>query len=221
MQRQRGKAEVVKKWKVVCLGDSNTSYPDPAFLPESQWVTLLGNRTELTVVNKGTPGKTSSTMLNNFQADVIAMQPDYCIIEEGANDALNWVTGDITMSNIDQMVQLCKANNIKPIIMNCNPQQYSAAYVDARPSLAGKNRNWEDANYLPLTRSLEQAYCTANNIPLIDIYEPALNGDGTQNTSMYMSENASISGAAETHVHFNTAGHLMVFNKLKTLFGLG
>ncbi len=221
-RKNKGQVTVIGKRKIVCLGDSNTWYPDESITPTaSQWVSLLAARPEVTVINSGYPGRTSAYMLANFKTLVLDYAPDICIIEEGGNDALNGVTGDVTMNNIAQMVSLCIANHIQPWIMNCNPQQYSAAYVDARPSLAGKNRIWEGDSYLPLTRRLEKAFCDANGIPLIDIYTPLLNPDGTQNTFLNASENANISGAAESHVHMNAAGHAIVFGILKNLLGLG
>ncbi len=211
-RRNKGETTIIGKRKIVCLGDSNTWYPDESITPTaSQWVSLLSGRIEVSVVNSGAPGRTSAYMLENFQALVLDHKPDICIIEEGANDALNGVTGDVTMNNISQMVALCKSHGITPWIMNCNPQQFSAEYVDARPSLAGKNRIWEGANYLPLTRSLEKTYCEANNIPLIDICSPLLSSDGTQNTALN----------AADKVHMNAAGHLIAFNKIKYLLGLG
>lgn len=223
-RRERGVTTVIPQRKICCIGDSNTWYPSPGYPDEaSQWVTLLSNRREVTVINSGAPGKTSGYMLSNFKTLVLDHKPHICIIEEGGNDSFNKITGDVTMSNIDQMVQLCKANNIVPWIMNCNPQFYSRPYMIAR-NYTDETKyclDWENQSYLPTARDLEKTYCETNSIPLIDIYTPFIKSDGTQDTSYYCSENANISGASETHVHLNAAGHLVVFNKIKALLGLG
>lgn len=208
----RSNATVIGLRKVVCLGDSNTWYPDESITPTAnQWITLLSARRELSIVNSGAPGRTSAYMLANFQTLVLDYKPNIVIIEEGANDALNWITGDQTLANIKSMVALCRSNNIIPVIMNCNPQQYSEAYCAARPSLSALNPHWEGTNYLPLARSLIKAYCEEEKIQLINIYDPLLLPDGTQNTSLNASDN----------VHMNAAGHLIVFGLLKKYFGLG
>lgn len=208
----RSMATFIPLRKVVCLGDSNTWYPDNSITPTTdQWITLLSARRELTVINSGAPGRTSAYMLANFQSLVLDYSPHTVIIEEGANDALNWITGDQTLQNIQTMVALCRARNIVPVIMNCNPQQYSADYVSTRPSLAGKNPNWEAINYLPRARTLLANYCAETGIALIDIYRPLLNADGTQNITLNASD----------RVHMNAAGHMIVFNLLKKYFGLG
>lgn len=196
---------------IVTIGDSNMWYPDESITPTAnQWITLLASRKELSINNQGWPGKSSATMLAEFDAKVIANKPDIAIIEEGGNDALGWVTGDITMANIQAMCEKCFAAGIKPVIMGATPLFYSAEYVDARPSLSGKNRIWEDTNYLPLYRSLVKTYCQAKNIPYVDVYTDLLNPDGTQNTSLN----------AADKIHMNATGHLIVYRKFCKLFNL-
>lgn len=97
--------------KIVCMGNSltegfgggGTNWPDV-------WKDLSG----YDVINKGISGETSGQMLARFNADVVSQSPNYCIIECGTNDGMQDVPISQCKANIQAMVNLCLANNIKP-----------------------------------------------------------------------------------------------------------
>lgn len=194
---QKKNTKVFRPLKIVCLGDSLTNHTNSAICPANQlWPALLAARSGHTVINKGTSGNTSAQMLARFAADVVAQNPDICIIECGGNDAFNNLPYTTTMANIQSMVDLCTSNNITPIIMCCNPQFYSAEFVQANFPGQGYNENWEAANYLPATRTAEQAL----GLKYIDIYTPFLSG-GTNNLSLYHTDKC----------HPNPAGNEVIY----------
>lgn len=110
---------------VVCMGDSLTygAGGGPG-TPEDpggggggvNWPDEWENLSNYNVINKGINGHTSGQMLARFNDDVIALRPDYCIIECGTNDAHLGVSLTDCKVNIRAMVDLCLANNIKPIL---------------------------------------------------------------------------------------------------------
>ena len=214
--------KVVRKKKVVCIGDSLTYHTNTYICATaSLWVNLLAAAGVYSVVNSGISGNTSAQMLARFQTDVIAHAPDYCIIECGGNDPMNWDTG--TMTNIESMVTLCRNNNVIPLVMPCNPQFMSAqwannwagitpdaAWLAAHPGHSDYNHVWEDAAYLPATRAAEQAYCAAQGIKYIDIYTPMVSG-GTNNTAYYAPWRDAASTVTD-YVHPNAAGNELIYN---------
>ena len=212
----------MRKKKVVCIGDSGTYHTNAVLCPvEDQWVSLLAANGTYQVVNSGISGNTSTQMITRFPTDVIAHNPDYCIIECGGNDPMNWDTG--TFDRELQMVALCQSNSIIPLILCCSPQFGSAqwcnnwsgvtpdaAWLAAHPGHSDYNHIWEDSPYLPATRAAEQAYCTANGLKYIDVYTPMIL-NGTNNTTYY----APWRDPAHTisdGVHLNAAGNEVVYN---------
>lgn len=218
------KTTVYRKKKIVCIGDSGTYHTNIYICPpEKQWVSLLAAAGVYDVVNSGISGNTADQMIARFQTDVIAHSPDYCIIECGGNDPMNWDTG--TMGRIEQMVALCRANSIIPLIMNCSPQFMSAqwcnnwagitpdaAWLAAHPGHTDYNHIWEDAPYLPATRAAEQAYCTAQGIKYIDLYTPMVL-NGTNNTAYYAPWRDAASTISD-YVHMNEAGNILIYQKV-------
>ena len=137
------------KVKIVCIGDSLTAgYPYTTNKPDKgndlySWTYTLRSLSGNDIINKGVSGETSSEMLARFNTDVIALSPDYCIIECGTNDANLTNPSNIPLStclqNIQDMVDLCIANNITPIF---------AHYSEQVSQLMAYGMSSSDANYL-------------------------------------------------------------------------
>ena len=187
---------------IVCIGDSLTSHTNAAICPADKlWPALLTAKTGYKVINSGVSGNTSQQMLDRFDKDVIAHKPTHCIIECGGNDAFNWDTG--TMDRIRKMIELCRANNITPVIMACTPQHYSAEFVaanQANPNFIGKNPNWEAAEYLPATRSAQEEFCRQNGIAFENPVPVMTGPDGKNNLAYYHTDKC----------HANEAGNEML-----------
>jgi len=75
-------------------------------------------------VNRGIGGQTTPQMLLRFRQDVIDLNPKVVVILAGTND-IAYNTGPMTLKqihdNILSMVELAKANGIKPIVCSVLP----------------------------------------------------------------------------------------------------
>ena len=96
--------------KAVFMGDSITDgwfSSDPAFFNDNNFL------------GRGISGQVTSQMVLRFRNDVIAHHPKYVVILGGINDiAQNKGPIDIedTFNNVVTMVEMAKANKIKPVI---------------------------------------------------------------------------------------------------------
>ncbi|WP_318308324.1 SGNH/GDSL hydrolase family protein [Flagellimonas crocea] len=115
--------------------NANTELPAPA--KGENRVVFMGNSitemwkdahpdffTENPYVNRGIGGQTTPQMLLRFRQDVIDLDPKVVVILAGTNDIAG-NTGPMTLeqihNNILSMVQLAKANGIKPIVCSVLP----------------------------------------------------------------------------------------------------
>lgn len=101
--------------RVVFMGNSITDFwirYDPEFFSQHHFV------------DRGISGQTSPQMLLRFRADVIDLRPKAVVIECGTNDIAG-NTGPSTLEmiedNIMSMVELARANRIKPILGSVLP----------------------------------------------------------------------------------------------------
>jgi hypothetical protein len=101
--------------RVVFMGNSITEMwkdANPDFFKENPYV------------NRGIGGQTTPQMLLRFRQDVIDLQPKVVVILAGTNDIAG-NTGPMTLEqihdNILSMVELAKANSIKPIVCSVLP----------------------------------------------------------------------------------------------------
>ena len=103
---------------------------------ESQYPYWLSKRLNnvYDVINKGFGSDRTYNVLARFKADVLDLNPQYCIIQAGTND-IYWgqaeADGDYDKfdktiesmkNNIKECVQLCLQNGIVPIIGNLIPR---------------------------------------------------------------------------------------------------
>lgn len=101
--------------RVVFMGDSITEFwsiSDPEYFRTRSYI------------NRGISGQTTPQMLERFQADVVALQPDTVVILAGINDIAG-NTGPTTLDNIANnlysMAELARANQIKVILCSVLP----------------------------------------------------------------------------------------------------
>lgn len=115
---------------------------------------------------RGIAGQVSSQMLCRFRSDVINLRPKIAVILAGVNDiALN--NGPIQevhiVENIASMVDLARANGIKPVVCSPLPADrfwWNPDFKDAAPKIAS------------LREALRQM-CARMEVPFVDYY-PAL-----------------------------------------------
>jgi acyl-CoA thioesterase I len=111
--------------KVVCIGNSIVKgFPHRQ---SQSFPSVLRERTGWQVINKGINGDTTTMVLNRFQRDVLAHQPDIVLILTGTNDFVYQTATPVeAMKNIDQMISLAKEKGIETVLLTpilCNPSQ--------------------------------------------------------------------------------------------------
>jgi acyl-CoA thioesterase-1 len=132
---------------IVAMGDSltaglgvNESEAYPAQLQRK----LAGDGYDFNIVNAGVSGETSSGALSRIEWVISTLKPDIIILETGANDGLRGIDPDILRKNLDRIVSVIKANNIKvllcgmKILPNMGPE-YSKAFMRVYPEIAKKH----------------------------------------------------------------------------------
>jgi len=98
----------------------------------------------LNVINAGVSGETSSGALSRIEWVISALEPDIIILETGANDGLRGIDPDILKKNLDRIVSIIKAHNIKVLlcgmkmIPNMGPE-YTKAFTRVYPEIAQKH----------------------------------------------------------------------------------
>jgi len=142
--------------KVVFMGNSITDgwWPnDSTFFINNQYV------------DRGISGQTTSEMLVRFRADVINLKPKAVVILAGTNDIAQnngYISLENAFGNIVSMVELAKANNIKPILCSVMP-----AYE------FGWRKGLEPAGKIIKLNAMIKAYADKNKIVYVD-YHSAL-----------------------------------------------
>ncbi len=108
-------AAIPKDATVLILGDS-LSYGTGAMDGED-YPTLLAKTTGWKIVNKGIPGDTSAGGLERLPDLLTEYQPQLLIVELGGNDFLHQVPQSQTKANLEAILSLTKAQNIKTILL--------------------------------------------------------------------------------------------------------
>ena len=151
------------KGRVVFMGDSITEgwgvKGTPGFFDNDK------------MVERGISGEVTAQMVLRFRRDVIDLKPKTVVILCGCNDiALNQgeYNEDYTFGNIVTMIELAKANKIRPILCSILP---AAAFpwrqdvTDSAEKVASLNARLE-------------AYARKNHIKWVDYFSPMLAPDG-------------------------------------------
>jgi lysophospholipase L1-like esterase len=139
--------------RVVFMGNSITEMwkdANPDFFKENPYV------------NRGIGGQTTPQMLLRFRQDVIDLHPKVVVILAGTNDIAG-NTGTMTLEqihdNILSMVELAKANSIKPIVCSVLP----AVDYPWRP---GKEPNIK----IPKLNTMLKAMAESQNVMYLDYF---------------------------------------------------
>ncbi len=142
-------------------------------------------------IGRGISGQTTYKYIVRLREDVINLKPKYVVIGGAINDIAentNPYDEDITMGNIISIVELLKANKIKPIIASVLPAAYipwdrniknvpeKVASLNARLKAYAKKNHIVYADYYPLLvsgedRALNPEYTRDGVHPTIKGYE--------------------------------------------------
>lgn len=123
------------------------------------------------MVERGISGEVTAQMVLRFRRDVIDLKPKTVVILCGCNDiALNQgeYNEDYTFGNIVTMVQLAKANKIKPIVCSVLP----AAAFPWRPEVKDAPEKVASLN------ARLRTYCAKNRIKYVDYFPAMVAEDG-------------------------------------------
>ncbi|HIF9535044.1 TPA: arylesterase [Photobacterium damselae] len=117
---------------LLVLGDSlSAGYQ---MKPEQSWPALLPSILEqqqqpTTVINASISGDTSGNGLNRLPALLQQYQPNWVLIELGANDGLRGFAPSILKTNLSQMIKKIQQHDAKPLLMQIEiPPNYGKRY---------------------------------------------------------------------------------------------
>lgn len=131
---------------IVAMGDSLTAglgVDESEAYPAQLKRKLADDGYYFNVVNAGVSGETSSGALSRIEWVISTLKPDIIILETGANDGLRGIDPDVLRKNLDRIVSIIKANNIKVLLCgmkmlpNMGPE-YSKAFMRVYPEIAQK-----------------------------------------------------------------------------------
>lgn len=115
--------------RILVWGDSlSAAYGIPV---DKGWVNLmrqaLGDEFEIT--NGSISGETTRGGLTRLPRALKKVNPDFVILELGANDGLRGLPPNITKSNLKRMIELAQKSNAKVILLGMRiPPNYGVAY---------------------------------------------------------------------------------------------
>ena len=159
-------AKLQKRPLVVLMGDSIT---EGWARQDGDW--LKANN----FLGRGISGQTTCEMLARFRQDVIDLKPRYVAILAGINDLARnngKIEPENIYGNIISMVELARANKVKPVICSILP----ANKIGWRKFLGNPT-----PQILEINAKL-QAYAKAHKIPYVDYYGAMVTGeDGALN----------------------------------------
>ncbi len=142
-------------------------------------------------VNRGISGQTTPQMVVRFHQDVVNLKPKVVVILAATNDvAQNTgpMTPEMTMDNFRAMVEMARANGIKPVITSILP--------------AGDfpwKRGMEPAPKIRALNDQLQAWCQSEGIVWVDYYSAMADAAGA------MKQGLSVDG-----VHPNATGYAIM-----------
>ncbi len=153
------------------------------------------------MVGRGISGQTTTHFLARFRQDVLNLKPQTVVVLGGTNDIAENAgeyNEDLTMSNIQSMVELARANGIRPVLCTVLPVTQYWWNKDV-PNVQDKIDS--------LNRRIT-VYAKENKIPLVDYFTPMAMPDRTMNPKY-----------AEDGVHPNLAGYAVMEKLLLEVLG--
>ncbi len=129
---------------LLIVGDSlSAGYQMPVV---HSWPTLLPEKLkqqgiDVSIINASISGDTSGNGLARLPMLLSKHQPDYVLIELGANDGLRGFPTNIVSENLTVMINNIKIENAQPILMQIQVptnygKRYSQAFSDIYPALS-------------------------------------------------------------------------------------
>jgi acyl-CoA thioesterase I len=138
---------------LLILGDSlSAGYQMPI---DKAWPTLLpqtlkAKNHELSVINGSISGDTTNNGLQRLPQLLQQYQPNFVLIELGANDGLQGFPPTSIATNLTQLINMVKANNAIPFLMQIRiPPNYGKRYGTAFSETFSKVATTNDVPLIP------------------------------------------------------------------------
>lgn len=157
---QKKNEEVKNKPVAVFMGDSITF----------GWAKHCGYFfKENNFIGRGIGGQVTSQMLVRLRKDVIDLKPEYAVILAGTNDIAQnqgYISVENICGNIISMVEILKANNIKPVVCSVLP-------VKRYPW----RKQIESIAPISQLNAMLKDYCQKNNVKYVDYYSALVDSE--------------------------------------------
>lgn len=190
----------VKRFKVVCLGDSITyGYPDG---PDFSWVEVVRRELGYQMVNRGISGETTGEMLQRYATDVLIEEPAYLIFAGGHNDGWRGVPVENACGNIMRVCQLAQQDGICPILVLPSP-------LNIEQMLQSFEGSYEEAvdynNKLDQIRKWIGQYAKEQGLLTLDFYSALLDTKTGQGDTHYL-----LDGGHPNHAGYRLLGETAI-----------
>ena len=120
-------------------------------------------------IGRGIGGQVTSQMLVRLRKDVIDLKPEYAVILAGTNDIAQnqgYISVENICGNIISMVEILKANNIKPVVCSVLP-------VKRYPW----RKQIESIAPISQLNAMLKDYCQKNNVKYVDYYSALVDSE--------------------------------------------
>lgn len=138
---------------LLVLGDSLSAAYNIA--PESGWVTLLQQRlrdngNNISVINGSVSGATTAAGLQSLPAMLKRHQPDYMILELGANDGLQGKPVPYIKQNLTQLIKIANSADVKLLLVGIRlPPNFGTRYTEPFYNQYAELASQYHLDYLP------------------------------------------------------------------------
>lgn len=158
---EQANREQTRSPRVVIMGNSITELwaaKHPGFFASHDYV------------GRGISGQTTSQMLVRFRADVLELHPQVAVICGGTNDIAQnngYISLPHILGNIVSMVELARANGIRPVLCSVLPTREF-----------GWHKGLEPAPKIVELNAMIRAYAQKERIPYVDYHTAMAEADG-------------------------------------------
>ncbi|SBS37903.1 Esterase TesA precursor [Marinomonas spartinae] len=127
-------AQAAQPHNLLVMGDSLSAAHN--LRQQDGWVSLLKTKLsqshpQISIINASVGGETTQGGLARFPALLKQYQPQWVILELGANDALRGYPLDQTTKNLSSMIEQAQQNKAKVLLIgNRIPQNYGKRYTE-------------------------------------------------------------------------------------------
>ena len=119
---------------IVCFGDSITFGYGAE--PGGDYPSALTKITSIPVINAGIDGDTSTEAIKRIKSDALDRDPLLVIVEFAGNDFLRKIPQEITLSNVEEMIEKIQAKGAMVAIVDISAGMFLAEYRKAFSNLA-------------------------------------------------------------------------------------